>query len=345
MAQKKAHEVEGWLRRPDSTPIVLFYGPDHGLVAERAQAYAAATGLPLDDPFTVVRMDASEADETGRLIDEAGTVSMFAARRLIWVRGASGHKRLADDIKALGEKPAPETTILIEAGDLRKGAGLRSIVESSKSAIALPCYADGDRELDALIYSVLGATGLSISLPARAMLRQSLGGDRLATRSELEKLALYCAGQRSVDLDDVMALTGDVAELSVDEAVDAALSGQGAEFDRQYTRYTRAGGQPFLMLSGSMRSLQALRLMRADMDTNRRNAASAMEQSRPPIHFSRKKAIEAALGAWSLDAIERALGRLLDTVLESRKQSDLAEAIVGRTLMALAVEAARRTRA
>ena len=34
MAQKKAHEVDGWLSRPDdSIKIILFYGPDRGLVS------------------------------------------------------------------------------------------------------------------------------------------------------------------------------------------------------------------------------------------------------------------------------------------------------------------------
>ncbi|RWC61979.1 MAG: DNA polymerase III subunit delta, partial [Mesorhizobium sp.] len=51
MAQKKAFEVDGWLARPDPRiSIVLLYGPDRGLVSERAKAFAGKTGLPLDDP-------------------------------------------------------------------------------------------------------------------------------------------------------------------------------------------------------------------------------------------------------------------------------------------------------
>ncbi|TIX18960.1 MAG: DNA polymerase III subunit delta, partial [Mesorhizobium sp.] len=56
MAQKKAYEVDGWLARPDQRiSIVLLYGPDRGLVAERAKAFAGKTSLSLDDPFSVVR--------------------------------------------------------------------------------------------------------------------------------------------------------------------------------------------------------------------------------------------------------------------------------------------------
>ena len=82
MAQKKAHEVDGWLVKPHAEArIILVYGPDRGLVSERAKRFAASTGLPLDDAFTVVRMDASGlADDPGRLVDEMRTVPMFAVK-------------------------------------------------------------------------------------------------------------------------------------------------------------------------------------------------------------------------------------------------------------------------
>src|SRR5919198_5250278 len=103
MAEKKAHEVDAWLARPDpKISIVLVYGPDHGLVAERGRAFASKTGVPLDDPFSVVRLDAAEVErDPGRLADEAGAISMFSARPLIWVRDAGASKSLADSVKAL----------------------------------------------------------------------------------------------------------------------------------------------------------------------------------------------------------------------------------------------------
>jgi DNA polymerase-3 subunit delta len=97
MAQKKAHEVDSWLARPDpAISIVLVYGPDRGLVAERAALFVARAGLDATDPFSSIRVDAAELEASpGRLLDEAATVPMFSARRLIWVKGAGAHKQLA----------------------------------------------------------------------------------------------------------------------------------------------------------------------------------------------------------------------------------------------------------
>ena len=167
MAQLKAHEVDSWLRRPIPTPIVLIYGPDRGLVSERARAYAQGSGLPLDDPFTVVRLDAAADDQAGGLIDEARTFSMFSDRRLIWVRNAGTQKHLAEDVKGLCEEPPAGASILIEAGDLKKGAALRTVVEASNNAITLPCHADAVRDLDRLIDDELGQAGICIDPTAR----------------------------------------------------------------------------------------------------------------------------------------------------------------------------------
>src|SRR6185312_13798590 len=153
MAQKKASEVDRWLSRPEPAyRLVLIYGPDRGLVSERARSFAARTGLPLDDPFAVMRLDANELDQPpGRLEDEARTVPMFAEKRLIWVANAGAQKNLAADVKRVADDPPSDAIILIEAGELKKNAALRTVVEGAAAAMALPCYADDARAIDLLI--------------------------------------------------------------------------------------------------------------------------------------------------------------------------------------------------
>ena len=343
MAQKKAHEVDSWLRRPDpDIGIVLIYGPDRGLVAERAKAFVARAGLDPDDPFSSVRLDASELDAApGRLLDEAATVPMFSARRLIWVKNASAHKHLAEEVKALVAAPPRDSVVLIEAGDLKKGAALRAAVESGRAAMALPCYADEGKTIDAVIDEVLAREGLSIGLEARQALRANLGGDRLASRSEIEKLALYCRGAGEVRQEDVRAMTGDVSGLGIDDVVDAVLSGDGRAFDASYTRLTASGTNPFLVLAAAMRQFQLLQLMRAEMDSAQKPASAVIAAARPPVFFSRRRLIETALQRWGAASLDRALERLQATVLLTRRRPDLAVATARQALMALLIESAR----
>ncbi|MGS1094878.1 DNA polymerase III subunit delta [Aquamicrobium terrae] len=346
MAQKKAHEVDSWLARSDpKTFLVLLYGPDRGLVAERGKAFAERTGLPLDDPFSVVKLDGAEVERgEGRLLEEAQTVPMFSDRRLLWVRNASGQKGLADEVKALLAEPARDATILIEAGDLKKGAALRTVVEGADGGMALPCYADDGRDIEAVIDDELRKAGITMALEARQALRRNLGGDRLATRAELQKLTLYALGQPEISLEDVKAMTGDVSGQSLDDAVDAVLDGRIGDFDSAFARHCQAGGQPFLALSGTMRQFHAIHAMRGAMEESGRNAASVVAGARPPVFFPRRKLIERTLERWNRQAIERALARLQAAVLQSRRRPDLASALVRQALLGIAVESARFSR-
>lgn len=344
MAQKKAHEVDSWLARPGTrAAIVLLYGPDRGLVAERARAFATRTGLPLDDPFCVVRLEGAEVDrDEGRLLDEARTVPMFAAQRLLWVRNATGQKALANDVKALCAEPPGDALILIEAGELKKGAALRTVVENCEWGMALPCYADEAKGIDGLIDEEMQKAGLSITLEARQALRRNLGGDRLASRGEIQKLALYAAGKERVELEDVKLAIGDASGLSFDDAVDAILEGKVDEFDTIFMRQARAGNQSFLCLAAAMRQFHALQLMRAALDNGARSAGDVVASARPPIFFSRRRIVEGALSRWNAEALARALTRLQQAVLQTRQRADLADAIARQALLGIAIESQRR---
>jgi DNA polymerase-3 subunit delta len=340
MAHKKAHEVEAWLRRPpENVAIVLIYGPDRGLVSERARAFADKTGLPLDDPFSVVRLDAGEAEQ-GRLLDEARTVPMFSSRRLLWVRNAGAQKSLADDLKVLSADPPRDAIILVEAGDLKKTAPLRTVVEGSAIGMALPCYGDEDRDIDSVIDGELAKTGMAISMEARGALRRNLGGDRLATRGEIAKLALYAHGKREIELDDVLAMTGDVSGLSVDDAVDAMLDGKVENFDVTFSRQSQNGSQAYQVLAAAIRQMQMLHLMRGGMGGGR-NAAAVVASARPPVFFARRKTVERALERWSAEALQRGLARLQTAVLATRQRPELAVEIARQTLLGIAIEGSR----
>jgi DNA polymerase III subunit delta len=340
MAQLKAYEVDAWLARPQDTHIVLIYGPDRGLVSERARRFAERTGIPLDDPFSVMRLDATEIEkEPGRLFNEACMVSMFSGRRLLWVRNAQGQKALADDVKALCAAPSADATILIEGGDLKKGLALRASVEAAKTGMAVPCYLDDPAAIDAVIDDEVRKSGLSIGPEARALLKRNLGGDRMATRAEVAKLALYALGQREILAEDVRTLTGDVSAVSVDQAVDAILEGDLQAFDTAFSRQALAASQAYTVLAALQRQLLILQQMRAAMEKSGASPSSAVASARPPVFFSRRRVVEQALSRWTSVKLGRLLARLHDTVLETRRRPDLAVSLTHKALIEISIDA------
>ena len=234
--------------------------------------------------------------------------------------------------------------MLIEAGDLKKGSAMRAAVEASKSAMALPCYADEGRSLDQLIDTQVAAAGLRITQEARTLLRSSLGGDRLASRMEVEKLVLYCAGRTEIDAADVTASSGDVSAVSADEVIDMVLLGDRDRMDARLQRALASGTAPFLLLLSALRMFQSLSLMRAQMDSTGRDAAGVVAGARPPIFFARRRIVETALAGMAAVTLDQALDRLQRAVLLTRRRPELAVEIVRQTLLALATIRAARDR-
>ncbi len=343
MAKLKAHEVDAFLAK--SAPgyrIFLVYGPDRGLVSERAKLIAAGTKVPLDDPFSVIRLDASTINsDPARLADEALTVSMFGGDRLVWVKDAGNEKGLLEALKALSANTLDSVTIIIEADDLKPSSGLRSHCENAQTVMALPCYADDARAIDRLIDAELATARLTISLDARTLLKNSLGGDRLASKSEIEKLILYCLGQGRIEEADVEAAIGDVSMTTMDELVDAMLNGDPVKLDEAFGRINERGTSVQSILSTVTRQLSSLMEQRFGMDRDGKTAASAVAAARPPVFFTRKPLVERILGSTTTTVFLRYLERIQSTVLESRKNADLASAICHRTLLSIALEQAR----
>src|SRR6516162_6591594 len=82
--------IAAFLQRPDpETRAVLLYGPDAGLVRERAETIARSVCPDLKDPFRVADLGAAVlAADPARLADEAAQLSLTGSRRVVRVRGA-----------------------------------------------------------------------------------------------------------------------------------------------------------------------------------------------------------------------------------------------------------------
>jgi DNA polymerase-3 subunit delta len=341
MVALKSSDIEKFMARPDSgRPIVLVFGPDAGLVRERAEALVRSAVDDPKDPFQLARLEGDDlAGDPLRLVEEANTIPLFGGRRAVWVR--AGGRNFAPAVEGLIAASAPDCRVVIEAGDLKRNAPLRALCERAKNAVALPCYADGERDLVRLIDDEMRAAGLTMSAEARAALVPLLGGDRLASRHEIGKLAQYARGKAAVELDDVMAVVADASALALDGIIDAAFAGRTGELEVQLGKARTAGTSPGAIVSAALRQVAQLHKARLAVDDGV-SITEAAGGIQPFVHFSRKAAIEAALRNWTSARLERAMGQLAEATLEARRQSAMAEVIAQRALLALAVNARRK---
>ena len=340
MTAIKAADADRFVAKP-SLPVVLVYGPDAGLVSERAEAAIKASVDNSDDPFALVKIESETLGaDPARLADEANSIPMFGGRRAILLKVNSRHNILPA-VEALLEAPPQDCRVIIVADELRKTAPLRTLCEKSKNAAAVACYADNDRDVARLIDEEMREAGLTLAPDARETLLGLLGGDRLASRGELRKLAMYAKGNGTVSLDDVMAVVSDASAEALDSVVDATFAGKTADLETEFSKARNAGSNPGAIVSAALRQVSSLHRMRLSLDAGE-SLDMVMMRGRPPVHFSRKTSVEAALRAWSAPRLVRAMDQLAEATLDTRRQPALAEAIAQRALLSLAYTAKRK---
>ncbi|MBX2834579.1 MAG: DNA polymerase III subunit delta, partial [Micavibrio sp.] len=108
-------EIEPFVKQPNpAARVILVYGPDYGLVKERAQIMGKTVIADLNDPFNAVTLSTDIIlTDPARLNDEANAMSMMGGDRLIRVDNASD--KLTTYLKVYLENPSNSALVILEA--------------------------------------------------------------------------------------------------------------------------------------------------------------------------------------------------------------------------------------
>lgn len=337
----KPPQIDSFIKNPDANiQAALIFGQDTGLIAERFTALSKAISPNPNDPFLVTDLTASTIQQDPTLLfDHVAELSLTGERKLVRIRDADNN--LTKHFKALFAQPPGGAFIVISAEGLRATGSLCKLFETEKTAAALPCYQDDRAGLEALIQRDLSEKGLSLEADALAYIAAHLGADRLATRSELEKLALYMGDEKTVTLVDAQAVIGDQTQLAMDDLAYACAGGEIEQALAHLDRLFREGQAAV----GVLRALSNhfLKLYRvAGKVVNGERLDSAMAQLRPPIFFKKKNAFSKQVALWTLPLLTKALARLQQAETDCKTSHMPDEAICTRTIMQLTALAAKR---
>ena len=329
-------KVEAFLRAPDGAArAILVFGPDEGLVRERAQRLAKLVVEDLNDPFRVVELTTQQLKDDGALLtDEATSISFGGGRRLVRVRPAQDACETACKNYLDHDDPG-DALVILEGGDLPPRSKLRKLFEGAKNAACIPCYADDARTLPDVIRQTLGDRGLSVDRDAMALLMQSLGSDRSVTRGELEKLALYMGEETRVSEAHVREAVGDSGAAVMDDVILAAAGGDTNRLETALNRILADGTNPVQIVRAAQRHFQRLHVARGHMAQGM-NPDQAVKNLRPPVMFKIADAFKRQLTIWPETSLSRAFEILTQAEIDCKTTGLPAEAVTGRALLALA---------
>jgi DNA polymerase-3 subunit delta len=340
-------EIRGFLASPPAKIVaVLIYGPDAGLMRERAEGLVRHVAGALDDPFRVAEIVAGQLrDDPARLVDEVLALSFTGGRRAIRVRAAQdSHTEMFAALfpQLAGRKAAEIGFVVVEGGDLASRSSLRTLFEEEATAAAIPCYLDSTEELEGLVRATLKERGIAIEDDALAYFVERLGEDRGASRSEVEKLALYAEGEGEIRLADVSALIGAGGNVGFDDASLSAATGDAPALDRALTLLYDEGTSPIAVLRGAQRVFQRLHIATSKVAEGT-DVETALKSLRPPVFFKEIPRWRSAVQAWSPRNVAGALDVLMRAEADCKTTGLPANAVAARALLQIAA-AARRAR-
>ena len=316
---------------------VLIFGGDRGLVRERSNSLLGTVVDDPRDPFRVCDLAGDEvSNDPARFMEEAVSLSMAGGRRVVRVRGVADS--FAPTMAHVMTMPTGDTLILVEAGELPARSKLRVAFEKAKDAAALACYRDEGGVLEAVVAEELSRQAVTADADARRLLASCLGGDRMQTRNEIAKLALYVGhGQRATtkDVEDAVA---DSSHLSLDRIAQSVSSGNLDDLDRSLERALANRETPVTILAAVRRHLTQLELV-LGLKERGVNEAQAM-MSAGVRHFRARDALMAAGRRWNAHLVHRARDYLFEAEAQCRMTGMPDSTICRRTLFDIARTAA-----
>ncbi len=305
-------DIEPFVKAPNKTArAILVYGPDNGLMKERAKTMGKTVIEDLNDPFNVVVLSAdSLADDPARLSDEANSMSMMGGDRLIRIENATD--KLTQLLKTYLEDPSNNALIIMEAGELGPKSSLRKLCESAKNAAAVPCYVEDQRDVARLIRETLQAENINADSDAITWLSANISGDRQKTRNELEKLITYKGQDKTpLTLDDVRACCGEAGALALDDLVYAVAGHNTSGALKTYNQLLEEGVAFMPILRSLQNHFRRLHVTKAKMEQGE-SADQAIKSLAPPIFFKQQPAFKTQAQRWSLNGISKVSQKLMD---------------------------------
>ncbi len=332
--------LEKFLDKPEAgVRAALVYGPDNGLVWERARKLARTLVGALDDPFQVTALSGEAVAEAPALLrDSAAEYPLTGGLRLVWV--TDGDDSAAPALRQLIAQPPEGSFTLLVAGDLGKNSALRRAVEGASNAAALPCYVEDSASLARLIADTLKDEGVTIDRDAAELAAGNLVGDRQLARRAVEKLALYAGSGGHIDLAAAAACVGDSASVAMDELADAVAGGQPGEADRLLARLLADGKAGVSVVRALQNHFQRLVPAARAVAAGER-ADAVVEAMKPPIFFKRRDAVTRQLRRWSPGELQEALAQLVAAERRLKQSGPPEHAVVGQAVLSLAARGKR----
>lgn len=325
-----SYQQENYINNINNQQVIgcLLFGPEKSLIDFFARKIAGKIVQDINDQFLVANINEEVVNNNSAIInDEFYSFSMLGGRKLIIIDGSNSE--ISNSIKSIlsDEKINCQDSnfILIKAGDLSNTNSLRKICEASKIFAAIGCYEETDFTAKKFIADQLKNKKINFSQDIIEVIFEKTGRARDVINLEIEKIDLYLAEKRNIDIDLLQEIIANQSQISVNIFINnfveknygAALNVARKLFENDFNAIT--------LIRYLLNYLQKLYDAKIDIEQNKINIDEAIK--RQGIFFKLINDFKKHLNQKNLQEINRQIYLLQNSEILIKKGSQNQELI------------------
>jgi DNA polymerase-3 subunit delta len=299
---------------------LMLYGPDLGLVKERAKYIA--NYLCNNANFTLVDINFEQLVDLHHLLYSK---NLAKTKKLIKISniGASLPKEIGEMISEYRGK----NFILIEAQDLSPSSILRKFFEKSTNAACIACYEDEPLAVKNLIIKTIKKYDLQISQEALQIMSNAIAGDRMLILNNINKLITYMGDKKQISADDVLAIVETDRDETLDELCQCVANKNAHDFCKTLGQLLAQNVSLIAVLRSLGRYFLRIYQVKLKVAQNL-TITSAMQELAPPVFFKQVNAFKLQVQNWQLVKLASLLNLLLELEIKCKKTHTLNEVLL-----------------
>ena len=309
----------------------LIFGPDAGVVADCADQIAAYIAPDVKNSLSVIHIyPAGLKENPSVLIDECNSPALFGGRKLLWLHGADALDM--DALDAFLNQHQSDAFLLMTADNLNKSSAIRVLAENHPKTLAVVCYNDDLRGIQALVQKHLSDAGYAPTSDAVLFVAERLNENRAVLRNELDKLITYMGESKRILLSDVQEIISESASSRADEFCCAVAEGVYPAADKLCQALIEKMDRNPSPIRSLITHFNKL-LLAIDMVQSGASAEQAVKKILRPAQFKIESNIQNQIRIWNKKSVIGALVLLMETEQSARSTAAPVPELISRAVI------------
>ena len=324
----------------DSYKLILFYGPNFGLVEMLFNNVIKALSINKEDPFTVSKIDGNDLKEGPSLLyDNISTFGMMSDKRTVLLNLVPVTiNKTIENIIIDAHKETYNFEIIIKANNLGSQNSLVKYIENLKNGLLIPCYEENINNNKVEISKLLNKYDLVFSDDFISGLNSKFSNDSLTNKMELEKLENFLINNNDVTESMLYSLITDNVDVNINKIINFCVSGNPHQALLYLDKIYDKSNTSIILTKSFIKHFKLMEKILLYIE-NGMNLTDAVNNIKPPIFFKDKPLIIFQCKLWSLGKINIIFRRLIDIELKFKsniypEQTLLAQFVLSTSVIA-----------